>query len=396
MILPNKSENRIKNLYFKIKNSFDHISNDFIQFCRRVLRFIALPYCYFNLVNWDECPKTRTEVISDLLYIFFVLKYYPDNYSPCRLWEKKRYQWSEYYGSIYDPYQRKQLRKEVQKKKYEILFEDKHVCYQLCKAAKFPLPKQYSSIDINTDYHEYIKSLLKNAPNEKLIIKPIGGKGGNNIVIAYKKGTNIIVQDKGNTLSLKRFKLLERSVIQSYISQHELMSQISPSINTIRIVTLLDKNNTVILLGAYMRFGINDAYVDNVSSGGISVGIDIDKGKFKECAYDSKGKLYFFHPTSRFVFDGTNIPNWSKVIELAKQIQTTFNYYKLIGSDIAITPKGPIVIEINALPDMVALEQRYGPILENKAVKKAFMEYNLLINTKSKKDIFLTKSIVED
>ena len=63
---------------------------------RRILRFIALPYCYFFLVNWKECTASRLQVLKDLLYIFFKLKYYPDNYSPCRFWEKDRKEWKKF------------------------------------------------------------------------------------------------------------------------------------------------------------------------------------------------------------------------------------------------------------------------------------------------------------
>ena len=88
-----------------------------VPYVRRFLRFLALPYC-FSKVNWKECTKTKTQVAFDFLYIFFRLKYFPDNYSPCRLWEKNRAEWAYYYGSNYDPYQRRQLRKVVQPAAY--------------------------------------------------------------------------------------------------------------------------------------------------------------------------------------------------------------------------------------------------------------------------------------
>ena len=89
---------------------------------RRVIRFLALPYCFFKMIDWKECQISKYQVLRDLLYIFFRLKYFPDNYSLCRLWEKERTQWAYYYGSIYDAYQRSQLRCSVGKKKYEELF----------------------------------------------------------------------------------------------------------------------------------------------------------------------------------------------------------------------------------------------------------------------------------
>ena len=80
---------------------------------RRLVRFLALPYCYLRLVDWRQCRASRVRVLLDLLYIFFRLKYFPGNYSPCRLWEKERRQWVRYYGSGYDAYQRARLQREV-------------------------------------------------------------------------------------------------------------------------------------------------------------------------------------------------------------------------------------------------------------------------------------------
>jgi hypothetical protein len=369
-----------ENLYLIIAKTSKDIFHALVPYCRRFLRFIALPYCYFKLVNWEECNASHYQVLKDLLYVFFKFKYFPDNYSLCRLWEKDRNQWRYYYGSIYDPYQRGRLRKEVQKKEYEILFEDKNVCYQLCKAANLPLPMQYACIDDSDECKSIITNILDSNPDVKIIIKPVGGIGGRNIILAYKKNNRIIIKKKKEELSLEQFVAPGLSVLQEYIQQHEKLSAISPSTNTIRIITLLTKEREVLLIGAYMRFGIDEAYVDNVSSGGISIGIDIDKGVLKENAYDKRGRLYAYHPTSNFIFYNFEIPYWPDVLALAKKIQDSFFYYKLLGIDIAITPAGPIIIEINAAPDMVAMEQRYGPILANEKIRKAFAEYNLLIN----------------
>ena len=55
------------------------------------------------MVNWDECDRNKILVCYDHLYIFFALKYFPDNYTSCRLWEKPRSEWKYYYGRGYDP-----------------------------------------------------------------------------------------------------------------------------------------------------------------------------------------------------------------------------------------------------------------------------------------------------
>src|SRR6056297_802144 len=115
-------------------------------FIRRFLRFLALPYCYFFYINWKICKVSRLRVIYDLFYIFFGLKFFPENYSLCHLWEKKRSDWKYYYGSVYDALQRSRLRKEVFPIKYRIIFDDKNVCHQLCIANHLPAPYQFGIV----------------------------------------------------------------------------------------------------------------------------------------------------------------------------------------------------------------------------------------------------------
>jgi len=351
---------------------------------RRFIRFLALPYCYFKYVNWDECQASKLQVIKDFFYIFFKLKYFPDNYSLCRLWEKPKEEWVYYYGSIYDPYQRSKLRKEILPQKYRLIYDDKNICYQLCLANNIPLPKHYGVVS-NNNIKWRVMSIIEKEPTTKLIIKPIEGRGGRNIFLAYLTEGNICVQGKRNKVLLNQFVLPSKSVLQEYIKQHENLDKIAKSVNTIRIVTLLTKKDAVIFLGAFMRFGLGDAFVDNTSQGGITVGIDFEKGVLKDKAFDFKSKIYGSHPTSKVNFNGLQIPYWEDVLCLATKVQKRLSYNKLMGQDIAISPTGPILIEINAEYDNVGLEQVYGPILKDKKVREQFSKYDLLINKFQKK-----------
>jgi hypothetical protein len=295
------------------------------------------------------------------------------------LWEKPKEEWTYYYGSIYDSYQRNKLRKEILPRKYRLIYDDKNICYQLCLANNIPLPKYYGVVN-NNNIKSSVMSIIEKEPTTKLIIKPIEGRGGKDIFLTYFTEGNIYVQGKTNKVLLNQFVLPSKSVLQEYIKQHVDLDTIAKSVNTIRIVTLLTKKDGVIFLGAFMRFGIRDAFVDNTSQGGITVGIDFKKGVLKEKAFDFKSKIYENHPTNKVNFNGLPIPYWEDVLVLATKVQKKLPYIKLMGQDIAISPTGPILIEINAEYDNVGLEQVSGPILKDKKVFEQFSKYNLLIN----------------
>lgn len=352
---------------------------------RMLIRFFALPYAYFILMNWKECMASPYQVFKDFIYIFFVLKDFPDYYSVFRLWEKDRSEWKFYYGSIYNPYQRGKLRKEIQKKEYEILFEDKFVCHQLCAGAGIPVPEFLGYVQPADDFINYVSGLFDNKSNIKIIIKSSRGKGGKDIFLGYKENGEIFIKGNNEIGLLKDFKLEYPSIIQRYINQHHALSEISSSVNTIRTETILTRDNKVEIIGAFIRFGLDGNFLDNQCAGGLSIGVNISTGALYEYAMNGRGEKYYSHPDTGVIFDGLKIPLWREVIELSETVQRHFPYYKLLGPDIAITPDGPLIIEINATPDHAGLEMDYGPVLKNKKVWEVFNEYDLLINDASKK-----------
>lgn len=356
-----------------------------VPYIRRCFRFIALPYCYLYMVNWNECKESKIKVALDFLYIFFILKYFPDNYSLCRLWEKNKEEWVYYYGSNYDPYQRRQLRRLVQKKEYEIIFEDKNVCYQMCKAGELPLPKQIACVENSTECIEVLEDQLYQYPNQRYLIKPVNGSAGSGIILIWKDKGDVLTQKNNIITPLRSISIDKTCVIQEYLKQHSEMGEIfSGSVNTIRIVTLMASNCKVLFLGAFVRFGVDNAFIDNTSQGGIAVGIDIENGKLKEYGYDFNSRKHFVHLSSGIKFRDRKIPMWNSVMEIAKKTQNYFNYFKLLGHDIAIKEDGPVIIELNSIYDNVGLEQSCGPILKKNKILHEYAKYDLLINRKQK------------
>ena len=350
-------------------------------YIRRIIRFCLLPYCYFKLVPWHEYTKSRIQAAKDLLYIFFKFKYYPDNYGPCRFWEKDREEWCYYYGSSYEPYQRQRLRRFVQRYEYQILFNDKEFWEFFCKGLQLPMPHYFGVLKPDSLYKRQIESYLNEFPDKKIILKPIQGHAGRGVMIAEESSGGIKIRTSSTIYNLSDFQLKEKCIVQEVVEQHqEIAAFSSSSINTIRIVTLWTMNDDVVLVSGSMRFGQGDSFVDNWSSGGISVGVDTDAGILKKFAYDKHGNRFTEHPVSGKIFENFKIPDWHEAIKIAIRIQEVSPFYRLIGCDIAITKTGPVLIEANANPDIVYQEQVSGPILADKRVFEEFRKYDLLIN----------------
>lgn len=368
----------IENIYDNAGLAASGLVRSVTPHLRMFLRFLALPYCFFFLINWQECKKSKLRVCGDLLYIFFVLKYYPYNYSLCRLWEKPRADWALYYGSIYEPYQQARLSRDVQREAYKIIFDDKEVCHQICKSLDLPLPRQVGILDPESSYTRDLEKFLDDHPDNDLIIKPVRGAGGKDIILASRDEKGDRINDGKSVYGTEDFPLRHRSVVQVYLEQHPGLNFGSKSFNTIRIVTLLTKKNEILVLGAFMRFGLGESYLDNISAGGVKVGIDLEKGLLNNVAHDFSSRVYSRIPGSNVEFAGAKIPYWQDVLRLAKKGQKCFGYYRLLGFDIGITPTGPVLVEINPSHDNIGLEQATGPLLAKAKIRKAFAEYGLL------------------
>ena len=151
------------------------------------------------------------------------------------------------------------------------------------------------------------------------------------------------------------------------IEQHsEINRMYDKSINTLRILTHFDRGAGAVI-AALFRVGTGGSVVDNGSSGGLSIGINQDSGTLKGKSHlDMKfgGGELEKHPDSGVQFEGFNMPFFKEACELClKAAQKIPNGF--VGWDIAITPKGPVVIEGNENPNIFVSDVLYGGLLKN-------------------------------
>jgi hypothetical protein len=375
-----ESKELIDSLYSGGNHFIRNTISRLVPFVRRFIRFLALPYCMVYYVDWRECSKNKIDVFSDLLYIFFVNKRFPDNYARCRLWEQSREDWKYYYGSIYDAYQRGKLQKNVQRPEYRIIFDDKEVCYSFCQSLNVPLPEHCAIICPEHEYRPTISRLLAESAVE-LIIKPVSGCGGKGVARAYLEHGVVSVQRGGDHMALSQYVVDERSVVQRRLRQHQSLELFGSALPTIRVVTFLTTEGNVLVLGAYIRFGIGSSYVDNICSGGIYVSVDLQTGFLTGEGYDLKRNRYSHHPDNNIAFAGLEIPYWKESVHLAKTVQEGTGFYRLLGLDIGVTETGPVLVEINPSHDNNGLESACGPILKNKMLLTEFKKNDLLVHS---------------
>ena len=138
--------------------------------------------------------------------------------------------------------------------------------------------------------------------------------------------------------------------LEQVIKQDKTVACIYPgSINTVRIVTIVDDDNTPHIICAYFRIG-NGKYVDNFNSGGMVAPVNEETGEVIDSAIDKQKMLYERHPATNEVIKGFIFPDWDKALEMVKKASLVVPEMRYIGWDVAFTSKGPILVEGNEYP----------------------------------------------
>ena len=137
-------------------------------------------------------------------------------------------------------------------------------------------------------------------------------------------------------------------VVEGMIEQSAEIAAINPSsVNTVRAYTLIKRNGETQILGIMLRVGRKGSHVDNWGSGGIGYDFDLETGVCVGYGRDKKNNPYIFHPDSNVQMIGFQLPNFEKLKSIIIELSHKVPAARFVGWDIAITPKGYELVEMN-------------------------------------------------
>ncbi len=184
---------------------------------------------------------------------------------------------------------------------------------------------------------DFIRSI-----STKVVIKQVDGNAGSGVKIFDMTQTS--AQEIINYAIRNKLTLAEE-----YVEQHDDLMRLSPSgLNTIRVVTQINKNGDVDILAGRIRI-TNNSQVDNLHAGNMAAAIDIETGKIMYPAIysDITKSRETIHPVTGVKIVGFKIPLWSEVLKAAKNIALHNKENKSVGWDVSITNNGIDFIEGN-------------------------------------------------
>ena len=173
--------------------------------------------------------------------------------------------------------------------------------------------------------------------------KPYDGLGGADV----KKEYSDQITDKK---AYFENAIKNRIFLEELVVQHPEMNKLcDKSVNTMRIMTFNDNGKPrIIWLGLRVGNGVNS--IDNFHAQGMAVNIDINSGKLVGNAIDKDLNQYSEHPVTHTKFDGFQIPCFEEAKQMVLNASLESDKILVVGWDVAISDKGPVIIEGNRRP----------------------------------------------
>ena len=194
----------------------------------------------------------------------------------------------------------------------------------------------------NVHYEAFAKFL---EGKDKIIAKPLElccGRGVHMIDLSEFDSMDAIV---------KHMYSAGTPLVEEVVYQCEEMASLCPtSINTVRIITILNGDNVTLVAGC-VRMGRVGSVIDNFNNGGIAAILDVSTGTMVTDGYDKMRNTYVTHPDTGVKLKGFKVPAWEKIEPYLEKAAKKEPHVRYVGWDICIDKNyNLLLIEGNSFP----------------------------------------------
>jgi hypothetical protein len=291
---------------------------------------------FISFLNYAQKKSSRTKtgllldiVYSVLRYKISILEYFQFNFFLIKKEERKTYVGTP----LHEEYMSKMNPK-----------SESHILNNKLKLLETYAPfikRSYATLADLQANNDSVAKVLHNKSG-KIVLKWIFGERGMRIKV-------MSVRDLDSQAIIKCLTATGNDFIEEFVVQHRDLMRLSPSgVNTLRIITQLNNNDEVEILGTILRISINSP-VDNWHAGNIAAPVNLSTGIIEGPGFymDITKPDEYYHPITGVEIIGFKIPYWKESIQMAKDAALYNKKTRSIGWDIAITDNGPDLIEGN-------------------------------------------------
>ena len=247
---------------------------------------------------------------------------------------------------------------------------DKAIFYGYCAAIGLPIPELYGVVDVRggsgwshtgrvvTGAAGFADFVTHDLPDES-VVKPSDGYHGKGVRILRRRGAGFTAAPTPAALLalLRSDPEFSVHVFQERLLNHPLVAELAGDepLHTVRIVTLVSREGECEVLYAVIKLGLGGGDTDNFRGGLNGNGlapVDLATGALGPLKLGRADGCGFVHmpeaPATGTPIEGVRLPNWSEALDLVRGAALSFAPSRTLGWDVALTPRGPVIAEVNA------------------------------------------------
>jgi hypothetical protein len=195
-------------------------------------------------------------------------------------------------------------------------------------------------------------------PKTELFVKPGQGKGGRNCE-RWQYADGAYAGPGGRRLDeealLRHIRALAvrrgRMLVQECLRNHPELIELGGGLTSLRITTCRNERGVAEVTNAVLKMSlVAGSSVDNFHQGGAGCKVDVATGEVGP-AFDSWSRRpcvrHDIHPSTGARIAGRILPCWPETVAMVAKAANLFPDRTMIGFDVAITDRGPVIIEGN-------------------------------------------------
>ena len=281
----------------------------------------------------------------------------------------------------------------VNSQPWRIFGNDKLAMYQLCQANGLPVPtsvaylsraaRHASGLSVYQDPEALLDELIE-CGHDTLFAKPVNGRYGGDahvLTLTELPQGQVDVTTSAGTQQLSRVayagKLRKHlddypgMLFQVCLQPDPVVAELGGgSLSGLR-VGIVKRNDRARSFATVFKVNLGGNITDNFEhgySGNLLANIDLETGTVNRViqGYGAAASEITVHPVTGQRILGFQVPGWDRVVQLSSQAVEMLPGIRLTGVDIALTDRGPVLLEIN-LPgdfDLLQLASRRGVLAD--------------------------------
>lgn len=239
--------------------------------------------------------------------------------------------------------------------------EDKWLMYCYLSSNGLPVPetsaivsdadRYFGGTAVVSDTAEFIEFVSQS--QLPLFLKPVKGIASSGALLLTEiNGSEVVLGDSQvmsiDALFEKAFKNTPY-LVQPQIQNHEIVSQISDHLATLRFYNFFF-DDELHIEHVFLKCAVGNNVADNYwREGNMMANVDVETGTLLSGVSGKGLNLQRFDsiPNRDVRLSDITLPFWQDVLKLNRECAQLFNEIEFSSTDIAITPTGPVVIEVN-------------------------------------------------